>query len=763
MRHINAFCGTALILCGFTTCAFAQESVPAAAADLAVALIDAPPPPVAPATIARDAQNRATLRAVRVSTPMTIDGRLDEAVYGTVAPVNGFIQQTPNPGEPATEATDVWVLFDDNNVYISMLLHEIHPERRVGSELRRDAQGLTNDDNVMLVIDTFYDRRNAFNFQVNSVGGFRDQLITDGSANGAWNTVWDVKIADTKGGHSFEMVIPFKSLRYNGSGPQVWGFNARRATKWKNEVSYINPNPVAYGGRGINILSTAATLVGIETPARSLNLELKPYAIASLATDRAAAVPFSNEADANIGFDFKYGLTRSLTADLTVNTDFAQVEEDVQQINLSRFSLFFPEKRDFFLEGAGNFNFGVLGTGGGPQGGGSDVPTLFFSRRIGLSNGQTMPVRVGARVTGRVAGYEIGLLNIQTGEKAEAGASSTNFTAARVRRNVFRRSNLGALMTLRRPGSSGEQNAAYGADANLRFYENISSSLYLAGTATENTEGDDDLSYRANFEYAPDRWGFLVQHLKVGSTFDPQMGFLRRRDFRTSSVNTRYSPRLKHPVIRVLRWTANYDYTTNAAAAVVENRDFQGAFGVDFQNSDSLSVTYDRNYEFLPKNFPIARSVMVPRGAYDYQSVSGQYSMGNQRKVSGAVSASRGSFYNGTRSTGGFSGRVSISSRFVLEPGITLNRVALPFGDFSANLLTTRVVITPSPRMQLASLLQYNASAKAFTSSVRLRWEYTPGSDLFVVYSDGRDTDGRTLATLLNRTFAVKATRLLRF
>jgi hypothetical protein len=238
-----------VVLTWFPGNSAAQATAPVAVATDVVTLIDAPPPPVGSATIARDAEGRATIRAVRVTAPMKVDGRLDEEVYRTVPAAGGFIQQTPNPGQPATEPTDVWVLFDNDNLYVSMMLHETRPERRIGSELRRDAQGLTNDDNVMLVLDTFYDRRNAFNFQVNAVGGFRDQAITDGVANGAWNTIWDVKVADAEGGQSFEMVIPFKSLRYRGGGPQVWGFNARRTTKWKNEMSYINPNPVQYGGR----------------------------------------------------------------------------------------------------------------------------------------------------------------------------------------------------------------------------------------------------------------------------------------------------------------------------------------------------------------------------------------------------------------------------------------------------------------------------------------------------------------------------------
>ena len=363
----------------------------AAAQELDIPFIDAPPAPVAPATVNRDSDGRATMRAVRVAEPLVVDGRLDEQVYRTVPPVGDFIQQVPDEGMPATEPTEVWVLFDDVNLYISMMCYETNPERRVASERRRDSQELTNSDNIMLSIDTFYDRRNAFNFQINAVGGFRDQLVTDGSANRNWNTVLDVQVDQrAEGGYSFELVVPFRSLRYRGSGPQVWGINFRRTVQWKNEVSYVNPVPASYGRPGINQLSTAATLVGVETSANSLNLEMKPYVISSANTNRVGSSSSETDGDVNAGFDFKYGLTRGLTADLTVNTDFAQVEEDVQQVSLTRFSLFFPEKRDFFLEGQGLFGFAGQGTGGRLDGA-SDVPTLFFSRRIGLSRGRSFP------------------------------------------------------------------------------------------------------------------------------------------------------------------------------------------------------------------------------------------------------------------------------------------------------------------------------------------------------------------------------------
>ena len=757
----------ALIACSlFQTGVHAQTDAAPWVETLAgpVTLIDAPPPPVAPVTIARDGQNRATIRATRIPGPLTIDGRLDEEVYRMIPAGTGFIQQTPNPGEPATETTDFWIFFDNDNVYISMLLHETHPERRVSTERRRDANGLSNDDNLMIVLDTFYDRRNGFNFNVSAVGGMRDQVISDGATITAWDTVWDVRVADAGSGWSFEMAIPFKSLRYKGGGPQVWGFNARRLTKWKNEFSFLNPNPVGYGNVGIHQLSTAATLVGIETPAQSLNLEVKPYALSSVTMDRTTGSATDKDSSADVGIDFKYGLTRGLTADVTVNTDFAQVEEDIQQVNLTRFSLFFPEKRDFFLEGQGSFGFGGQGEGfsGNVT---SDVPTIFFSRRIGLSAGEPVPVRVGGRVTGRVAGYELGVLNIQAGDKSEAGAVSTNFTAARVRRNILRRSNVGAIVTVRNPSMSGNYNVAFGADANLRFYRHIESNVYIARTVTEGLIGNDDQSYRARFAYNPDAWGLSLSHLKIGRQFNPEVGFVRRRDLRLSSATARYSPRLRdHSTIRQLTWETTLDYVTNSAATRVENRDLQGDFRVEFHNSDTMSLSYVTQYELLPADFRIAENVIVPAGGYDYHTIRMSYSLGTQRLVSGNVSAQHGSFFGGTRTNGSFTGRLSFSPRVAVEPGIELNRVDLPPGDFTAHLFSTRLVITPTPRMQITGLAQYNQGDDTVTSSARLEWEYTPGSEFFVVYSDGRDTNalpGRPV--LVNQTLAVKVTRLLRF
>ena len=298
------------------------------------------------------------MRAVRLTTALTMDGRLDESIYQDVQAASGFIQQVPIEGDAATEETELWVFFDDTNLYISARCLDSQPEREVATELRRDHSGLIQNESLSLVLDTFYDRRNGFTFQTGPLGTVRDQAIIDGQLNESWNTVWDVRSSRSERGWSTEMVIPFKSLRYGGSGPQVWGINVRRIVKWKNELSFLTGVPAAYGSGGVNRLNVAATLVGVETPLQSKNLELKPYVTGSVLTDKSAAVPFSNDPTGDVGFDFKYGLTRGLIVDATVNTDFAQVEEDLQQVNLTRFSLFFPEKREFFLEGQGIFAFG---------------------------------------------------------------------------------------------------------------------------------------------------------------------------------------------------------------------------------------------------------------------------------------------------------------------------------------------------------------------------------------------------------------------
>ncbi len=398
--------GIALLLTLVVSPAFAQQVT--GKGPLAY---EGPAAPVAPATISRDADGRVTVRAVRLTAPLRVDGRLDEVVYREYSPMSDFIQNEPQSGEPATEKTEVWVTFDKDNVYVTVRAWESEPDRMIVNEMRRDSLNIVQNENFAFTFDTLHDRRNSLVFNVNPLGGRMDgQNTNEGQYNGDWNPVWDVAVGRFDGGWTAEAAVPFKSLRYQPGSEQLWGFNVRRTNRWKNEMSYLARVADGAGPSGIYRVSQAATLVGLETPSGSRTLDLKPYVVSDLTTNAVSTPRVHNDPGADFGVDAKYTLTRNLTADFTYNTDFAQVEADEQQINLTRFNQFFAEKREFFLENQGLFNFGGANTNGG-----GDTPTFFYSRRIGLDQGGLVPIEAGGRLTGQAGAFSLGLINIQTG------------------------------------------------------------------------------------------------------------------------------------------------------------------------------------------------------------------------------------------------------------------------------------------------------------------------------------------------------------
>ena len=728
------------------------------------AAVDGPPPPVAPAVITRDAAGRATIRAVRVTTPMRLDGVLDEPLYSSVPPISDFIQVEPQEGAPATEKTELWLAFDRDNVYVSFRCWESDPTRVVANEMRRDATALwLGNDIVGIIFDTFYDRRNAVQFTVNSIGGRSDGQLTNGQYSGDWNTVWDVKTGRFDGGWTAELAVPFKSLRYRPGQAQVWSFNAVRTNRWKNEISFITRIPNAMGQRGLNQPSLAATVVGLEAPAGSRNLEVKPYAISDVTTNLNGTPKVSNEASANVGFDVKYGLTQNLTADFTYRTDFAQVEADEQQVNLSRFSLFFPEKREFFLENQGTFSFGGAVTGG-PMVATSDTPILFYSRRIGLNGDQTVPIQGGGRLTGRLGRNTLGVLSMRTGDEPVTGARPAGFSVVRLKRDVLRKSSVGILFTGRSVARSGAgSNTLYGADGTFAFFDNLVINTYWARTRTEGLSGA-DTSYRAQLDYTGDRYGVQAERLVVGDSFNPEVGFVRRANMRRNFGQLRFSPRpASIKSIRKFSWTGSLAYIENGAGRV-ETRDWQGEFAIEFQNSDRFAVGYGNTFEFVPRPFDISRGVTVPVRGYHFDGVRVGFNLGPQRPVAGNFLAEYGSFYSGHKlAVSASRGRVNLTSRLSAEPTFSINRVELAEGSFTAKLVGSRVTYTMTPLMFASALVQYNSESHAVMANVRLRWEYRPGSELFVVFNEERDTLARGAPDLANRAIIVKINRLFRF
>ncbi len=730
-------------------------------------MIDGPPAPEAPETITRDEGGKATLRAIRLDEPLQIDGKLDDGVYGRVDAIEGFLQQEPVEGDPTSERTEVWIFYDQTNVYISARLTDSHPERMVANEMRRDNRNIwSQNESFSVILDTFYDRRNGFLFRTNPLGALFDAQVTDEkNVNEDWNTVWAVKTARLDTGWTLEMALPFKSLRFGSTGAQVWGINFQRLIKWKNERTHLTQIPAAFDRQGLLRLSFAAALVGVETPTRATRLEVKPYATASLATNLNAEPAFDNQGDGDAGFDVKYGLTKGLTFDFTYNTDFAQVEDDEAQVNLTRFSLFFPEKREFFLEGQGIFNFGGRDNSAFGFDGPSDMPVMFFSRRIGLSSDGAVPIQAGGRVTGRAGAYSIGLLNISADAVPAFNTPGTNFSVVRLKRDIFRRSNIGLIGTFRDQNTDATgANAAFGVDGNFTFYGNLDVNTYYAQTDTPGFDRN-DASYRGSVKWDADLFGFQAEHLVIDPDFNPDAGFVRRDNIRKSAGGIRKSirPTWFEPV-RKWDFEAKYDYYETAGTGFVETKTFELESRARLESGDFVNFTYSNNFEGLFEAFEISDGIFIPVGNYQFNRVRGGVWFGGHRKLSGWVGAELGSFFGGNRKELTYRGRVEVTPQISLEPNFAINWIDLPQGSFQTNLITLRGTYTVSPRTFVGALVQYNSDAGTLSTNIRFRWEYQPGSDLFFVYSDGRDTSVADRFSMLeNRSLVVKFTRLFRF
>ncbi len=743
-------------------------------------VIDGPPAPVAPAVITRNTAGQATVRAIKLSAPLTLDGVLDEAVYTREAPFDGLIQVAPNAGAPSTERSDIWITYDDRNIYLSCRCHETAPPAEwIVNELRRDTGGLRNNEHIGVLFDTFYDRRSGFAFYTNPLGARADYSVVDeGGSNTDWNPVWTSKSGRFDGGWTVEMAIPFKSLRYRAGPDQVWGIQIRRSVRHKNEWNYLTPVPrILAGPQALNRVSAGGTLVGLDLPEAGKNIELKPYAVSRVTTDRVRAPLDNNVFGSEVGGDIKYAVTPNLTADVTVNTDFAQVEIDEQQINLTRFSLFFPEKRDFFLEGRGIFDFARGGNGALSGSGGADTPQLFYTRRIGLDNGSVVPINVGGRLTGKLGKFAIGLMNIGTASDAASTTDATNFTVVRLKRDVLQRSSIGAMATHRSIGATGTgSNTAYGLDGAFLLSQALTAGAYWAQTHTTGVSGDDQ-SYQGRGDYSMDRYGAKAEFLSVGRNFDPQVGFRRRSDFNRSFGELRFSPRpASQATVRKFTGTLSGEYVENGAG-FVDTRVWRGHFGTEFASSDVFNIDVTRDYEFLRQPFtPSGSPAAIAPGGYTFSDVAISYDFGAQRRASGTIKLQGGHFFDGTiRSVTIGSGsafstaRIAVMKRLAVEPTFSITRIERPTSSFTTRLARARVDYGFSPLMFASALLQYNSADRAFSTNLRFRWEYAPGSELFLVYTDERDVRDDRYATpttvrgLKNRAFVVKINRLFRY
>ena len=735
------------------------ETGPVLAPDSLARRIVGPPAPDAGESVRRNSEGRVTLRAWPLAEPVTVDGVLDDPVYDEVPAAGGFVQQEPVEGAPVSEPTRVWVFYDADSLYVSADLEQ--RGSTIGGEMRRDHRNIGWQDSFSVILDTFYDRRNGFLFHTNEHGGLFDAQVTDErSTNSDWNTVWYAEGSSTAAGWSVEMRIPFRSLRYAAGGAQLWGINFRRLIKHNNERAFFTPLSQAYSRNALLRLSEAATLVGLVAPQGSRRMELKPYAIGGQTHQPLSDI--TNDWTGDVGADFKFGVTEGLTADLTWNTDFAQVEDDDSQVNLSRFSLFFPEKREFFLEGQGVFDFG--GRESSMFGGPTDMPIPFFSRRIGLSGSSAVPILGGARMHGRAGAYSLGLLNIQTGAQDDLEVDSTNFSAFRLKRDLFSRSNIGVIATHRTlAADGGGANSLYGVDGNFAPTEHLRiNTFYMATRAPESAGGIEDASYLGQVRYDTDLIGLSAERLYLGEGFDPGMGFVRRRDFLKTAGGFKFAPR-PSGIERIRQFelqvdAANYDRPDSG----METREYTVELRTIFESSDRLVFDWSRTEEHLLEGFDLVDDLGVPAGRYRFDRGSVRFWLGSHRPVSGYLRYEFGDFFDGDRRELTYWGRTEVNRRLSLEPNLGLNWIRMPAGEARTTLARVRASYTISPRSYFGALVQYNSAAAVWSANLRYRWEYSPGSDVFVVFSTNREEDDG-ISGLTDRTLVVKFTRLFRF
>jgi hypothetical protein len=733
--------------------------------------ISGPPAPIAPSVISRDDDGRATVRAFRLTQPLRLDGQLDEPFYRDVPSMSDFIQMEPRNGAPATERTEAWLFFDDDNVYVSVRCWDTDPDSIIATEMRRDSNFMFGGNDVVLFLfDTFYDRLNSVAFTVNPLGGRQDGQVTNERIyNGDWNPVWSVQAGRFEEGWSFEAAVPFKSLRYNSGGiDQVWGFNVMRIKRSKNEVTAITKLPAFRGSAGFQLTSFSATAVGMQVPRGSRSLDVKPYVTSNASADRTPAAISPNDLRLNGGVDVKYGVTQNLAADLTYRTDFAQVEADEQQINLTRFTLFFPEKREFFLENQGTFSFGGVPLQGN-NAATNVAPILFYSRRVGLNGNREVPLDVGGRLTGRIGRYSVGAVAMRTGEDDRSGTPPTTFSVLRLRRDILARSSVGLIYTGRSEASFGPgSNHAYGADGTFTFFDFLFLNAYWARTQDAVTTAApgrevDRTSYRGQLDYNSDRYGLQLERIGIGSDFRPDVGLVRRAGIVRDHALGRFSPRPKRQgAIRKYFAQGSIDYIENTAG-VLESRERATELALEFQNADRVSVGYADFLETLTTPLFVS-GVTLPVGSYEFEAVRAGYNMGQQRAVSANISLEHGTFYNGRKTTVNVArGRALITNQLSVEPTYSINKVDLVQGRFTTHLFGTRATYTATPLMFVSALMQYNSTTRTVSTNARFRWEYLPGSELFLVYNEDRNTLVQDRSSLSGRSFIVKMNRLFRF
>ena len=683
------------------------------------------------------ARARVAARRQAAGELIRVDGSLDEPAWLATPVASDFRQREPLEGEPASEATEVRILYDASTLYIGVSAHDREPDKVIARILQRDRvmgadfEGkprFGGDDAVAILLDPFDDHRNGFVFATNANGAEFDALVTDEGRqfNVDWRGVWRVAARRTSDGWSAEFAIPFRTLRYPRD-PSTWGINVYRIIRRKNEE--VLWQGWSRDGGGFQRVSLAGHLTGLGgLPRAAYNLEVKPYLLAGGDQYRAeGTIPTVQSARGAVGVDLKTEVRPGLVLDATLNTDFAQVEADNEQVNLTRFSLFFPEKREFFLENAGIFEFGTKSAFEPPP------FLLFFSRRIGVSDSGAVPVLGGARMTGRVGDQTVGFLDIVTDRTPFQ--QRTNFGVLRVKRDVAS-GYVGAMLIDRRTADSA--NTAGGLDFSMYPTQALNVQGFVARTGSRtSTSGVGDGTWRLGADYQTGRLGVTTSYLVVGPDVDAQAGFVSRTDIRRSDLMTRLTFR---PEVLGLRALSIGTFTQHVARTDGFTQDWSTGISLDqtWQSGDHLSLFPSVGRTRFADAFNLADSVLVPGGDYVNSSIGFFATTSAARAISLNVFSERQWVYDGVVSFVNTTLSIAAGSRVLLSVQHSRSWAELPRGALTVDLVSAKAGVAFSTHLFLNSLVQYNTLDRNVSSNVRLAYTYAPGSDLFVVLNEDR-------------------------
>ncbi|HUU29131.1 MAG TPA: carbohydrate binding family 9 domain-containing protein [archaeon] len=691
--------------------------------------------------------------------PIKIDGKLDDAAWQSAVPYHEyFYQQEPLDRAPSSQKTEIRVLQDENNIYFGAQCYD-SPDKVFASVKRRDGSFL-NDDAFELLIDTFQDKRNSYAFGTNPFGVEVDAIISDegNHINKSWDCIWYCKTAINDKGWAIEMSIPFKSLKYKKGELVDWGLNITREIKHSKEVTYLVPVPRGLGHNGKFKGSLFANLKNIRPPSSSLNVEIQPY-VTSGRTYIYEPHNFNSKLDA--GFDVRYHVTPQLAMDLTYQTDFAQAESEQEVVNVDRFNINLPEKRDFFLESAGIFKFGSGISSGGTVVGASEQSEfmLFNSRTIGIKNDQRIPLLGGVKMAGRTGKYSLGVINFQS-KSAELDDGtvepSTNFTAVKIKRDLFTNSNIG-LMILNKQSSDQNYSRAVGSDAFFAFSPEFIVNGSVAGSFTP---GNDSKNWAGDIGAILNKdWVDLsVRYTQVDTLFNPEMGFVSRGNVRSTKGTLSFTKWINNDYLKSMSLINDLEYKTDHHNTLVY-RENRVNFWLTFKSQDFFSYGLHRRYDYLPGNDYI-RDIMIEQGGYLGYHQHLEFTSYRARRFSGSIHYRWGDSYDGRSRSLTVSNNMKITNNFNMDLEYSYDYLDYNNGSLKANVLAGRWTYSFSTELFAKCYVQWNDADHKIATNFLIDYIYKPKSHIYLVFNENRDTALYALSKVKDRMLLLKFTYL---